>query len=119
LGYGLDARAVHSGETILLRTFWEVREPPGRLFSLMAHLVEAGGAVVAVGDGLGVSVDQLQPGDVIVQRHRLPVPEGTAAGEYALRTGAYWLVGMERWAVHLDGETTGDFVRLESVAVLD
>jgi hypothetical protein len=119
LGYQLETSAVHSGETILLHTFWEVREPPGRLLSLMAHLVEAGGAVIAVGDGLGVGVEQLQTGDVIVQRHRLPVPEGTAAGEYELRTGAYWLDGTERWTVHLDEGTTSDFIRLESVAVLD
>jgi hypothetical protein len=119
LDYRLETRAVHSGETVLLRTFWEVREPPGRLFSLMAHLVEAGGAAIAVGDGLGVGMDQLQPGDVIVQRHRLPVPEGTAAGEYELRTGAYWLDGTERWTVHLDEGTTNDFIPLESVAVLD
>jgi hypothetical protein len=119
LGYGVETSAVHSGETVLLRTFWEVREPPGRLFSLMAHLVGAGGASIAVGDGLGVGVDQLQPGDVIVQRHRLPVPEGTAAGEYELRTGAYWLGGTERWTVHLDEGTTSDFIPLESVAVLD
>jgi hypothetical protein len=119
LGYGVETSAVHPGETVLLRTFWEVREPPGRLFSLMAHLVGAGGAPIAVGDGLGVVVDQLQPGDVIVQRHRLPVPEGTAAGEYELRTGAYWLDGTEQWMVHLDEGTTSDFIRLESVAVLD
>jgi hypothetical protein len=119
LGHGLDTSAVHLGETVLVRTFWEVREPPGRPFSLMAHLVEVSGAVIAVGDGLGVGVDQLQPGDVIVQRHRLPLPEGTAAGEYELRTGAYWLDGTERWMVQPDGGTTIDFIRLESVAVLD
>ncbi len=119
LGYRLETRAVHSGETVLLRTFWEVREPPGRLLSLMAHLVEADGVVIAVGDGLGVGVDQLQPGDVIVQRHRLVVPEGTAAGEYGLQTGAYWLDGTERWAVHLDEGTVSDSILLESVAVLD
>ena len=119
LGYQVNVTAVHPGEVVELHTFWEVKESPGRPLSLMAHLIGSDGNVVAVGDGLGIPVDQWRPGDVIVQRHLLEAPEATPAGAYRLQTGAYWLDTMERWSVHLAGGTTGDRIMLDEIVILD
>ncbi|MEE8390335.1 MAG: hypothetical protein V3S14_05995, partial [Anaerolineae bacterium] len=119
LGYQVEVTDVHPGDTVELWTFWKVRELPERLFSLMAHLLGPDGTPIAVGDGLGVPVHQWQSGDVIIQRHRLRVPEGTVAGEYPLQTGGYWLDTMERWPVHLDDGTVSDHIFLSTISVLN
>ncbi|HEY74314.1 MAG TPA: hypothetical protein G4N99_13710 [Thermoflexia bacterium] len=99
------------GQTVILTTWWQVRAQTDRSFSLMGHLLDTGGAPVAVGDGLGVVWDQLQPGDVLAQRHTLTAP----AGKYWLQTGAYWLDTMERWDVVIGDEAVGDRILLETL----
>jgi 4-amino-4-deoxy-L-arabinose transferase-like glycosyltransferase len=98
LGYEAP-RAAQPGTDLEVLTFWRVRDPPSRPLSLMLHLAGADGVPAAVGDGLGVPVDQWRAGDIIVQRHQLAVPEETPPGEYVLKAGAYWLDSLERWAV--------------------
>jgi len=97
-----------------LITYWRVTAPVERPLSLMAHLVNANSQPMAVGDGLGVPFEQLQPGDVIVQRHPLAVPAGTPAGEYWLQTGAYWLDSLEKLSVAGEDPNV-DRILLESV----
>lgn len=101
LGYAAPASA-RPGTTMEVLTYWRVLVQPSRPLSLMLHLIGADGIPITVGDGLGVPIDQWQRGDIIVQRHQLPVPEGTPPGDYELQTGAYWLDIMERWAVTED-----------------
>jgi hypothetical protein len=84
-------------ETLEVETWWQVTEEQiVRPLSIMAHLLDADGSVLGVADGLGISPLDLTSGDVIVQRHRFPLPDDT---EVWLRTGAYWLDSGERWAV--------------------
>ena len=103
LGYTLDAAGAEPGKDVVLQTYWRVKEVPGRPLSLMAHLLDAGRAGVAVGDGLGFPIEQWQPGDVIVQRHVLPIPADARPGVYTVITGAYWLDTMERWLIWIEG----------------
>jgi hypothetical protein len=72
-----------------------------------------------VGDGLGVPIEQWQPGDVIVQRHKLMVPKETMPGRYGLQIGAYWLDTQERWPTRDDNGKTGDALILNWVQVLN
>jgi hypothetical protein len=110
LGY----EVIREEETTLV-TYWRVTDRPDCPFSLMGHLVGADAIPVAVGDGLGVSWDQLQPGDVLVQRHTLPLPHDLPEGSYWLQTGAYWLGPLERWDVLSHGEIVGDRILLTAV----
>jgi hypothetical protein len=100
-----------------VQTVWRVEANSARPLSIMAHLLGPNGAPIAVGDGLGVPVDQWQKGDVIIQRHRLTIPAGTPPGVYWVQTGVYWLDTLERWAVERDGQPVGDRLLLSSVAV--
>jgi hypothetical protein len=112
-GYDLS----QNGRMITLLTYWRVEEDISRPFSLMAHLVNAAGHPVAVGDGLGIGTDQLRPGDLLVQRHTLPAPEDAASGRYWLQTGAYWLDTMARFPILVQGIPVGDRLLLASVDV--
>jgi hypothetical protein len=77
-------------------TVWRVVNSPAQPFSLMAHLTDDVGQVLAVGDGLGVPFTQLQPGDVILQRHSFAVPPETPPGRSWLQVGAYTQPEVER-----------------------
>jgi hypothetical protein len=112
LGYAVPD-ATRPGTTVDVLTYWRVLAPPVRPLSLMLHLVGTDGVPIAVGDGLGVPVDQWQPGDVLVQRHRLLIPEGTPLGSYQLQTGAYWLDNMERWTATQGAGDEALFLHIE------
>ncbi len=79
-------------------SYWQVDGTPQRPLSIMAHRVGADGIPIAVQDGLAVPIDQWQPGDVIVQRHRLAA-EGMPSGVDWVEMGVYWLDTVERWTV--------------------
>lgn len=83
-----------AGTTIDVLTLWEVLALPEAPLSLMLHLRDSSGVPVAIGDGLGYPVEQWRAGDLLVQRHRLAIPEGVS-GTYALVTGAYRLDTLE------------------------
>jgi hypothetical protein len=110
---GHDIR--QDGRALALNTHWLVKARPERPFSLMAHLVDAEGRPVVVGDGLGVSIDQLEPGDLLVQRHDLSAPEDLPSGTYWLQTGVYWLDDLARLPVLADEQPVGDRLLLSSI----
>lgn len=81
----------------------------------MLHLVGPDGAPVVVGDGLGVPLEQWLPGDVLIQRHRLPLPSDAPSGEYVPQTGVYALETLERFPVMVNGQSAGDVLTLSLV----
>ncbi|RLC67194.1 MAG: hypothetical protein DRI48_02955 [Chloroflexi bacterium] len=121
LGYRLgweDEETITPGQTVELWTYWAVTQPPTGPLSLMAHLLNEAGQAVAVGDGLGVPVEQWRPGDVIVQRHALTLPPEVAPGTHWVQTGAYALPELERLVVMRDDQAVGDRLLLTQVEVV-
>ena len=110
--------AVHAGETFELWTFWQVDRVPDRPLSLMGHMVTPDGHPVAVSDGLGVPIEQWQPGDIIVQRHRFQVPSGAQTDLVSIRTGAYWLDTLERWSIQDEEGNFSDQIEVVTIDVL-
>ncbi|MBN1877961.1 MAG: glycosyltransferase family 39 protein [Anaerolineae bacterium] len=82
-----------------IRTFWYIKHPPTTPFSLMAHLLNDNGQPIAVGDGLGIGLDQLQPGDTLIQYHPFEIPPGTPAGRYWIQVGVYTQPNVQRLAI--------------------
>ena len=119
LGFQVNRTSAHPGESVELWTFWRVKETPNRPLSLMAHLVKPDGAPIAVGDGLGVPIEQWQPGDVIIQRHQLKVPKGTLNGNYSIQAGVYWLDTLQRLPTVDENGAPSDRLILKSVDVLN
>jgi len=66
----------------------------------MAHLLDAVGTPIAIGDGLGVPIDQWQSGDVIVQRHVFQTSPETPPDTYWVQVGAYTLPDVQRLPVY-------------------
>jgi len=116
LGYQINQTEAEPGDSVTLRTFWEVEDHAKQSLSLMAHAVGDDGTPIAVGDGLGVPIDQWQVGDVIVQKHLLNIPPTAPNGQYSITTGAYWLDSMKRWQWVKD-ETTSDQLQLTKMQI--
>ncbi len=106
-----------AGRQLEIWTHWEVRRLPDEPVSLMLHLVGQNGAVVSVGDGLGIPQTQWRIGDRLVQRHQLTAPDDAPAGTYIPQTGVYELATLIRLPVTLDGEQIGDAVSLYPVTL--
>ena len=116
---GYDAPPLKIGETNVVETWWRVEARPAQPLSLMAHLLQADGVPVAVGDGLGVPVEQWMPGSLLVQRHQFAIPPETPPGAYTFHIGAYALPTVERLVVTSAGAPSADYVvagQLEVVA---
>lgn len=119
LGYnllGYNNGSPPPGRMIEIETWWRVEGVPHRPLSIMMHLVGPDGTRI-VGDGLAIPVDQWQLSDIIVQRHRLPLPADAPIGEYRPFTGVYWLDTMERWVVMQEGQPAGDQLALQPLRI--
>ena len=117
LGFALDRGQVAPGQAVTLTTYWRVTSGLGRPASIMAHVVAADGREIANGDGLGVPVENWQPGDTIAQRHRLVIPSDAPLDTYQIQTGVYTLDDLRRFNVIRDGVTLGDHLLLAPVEV--
>lgn len=110
----LGAMSFNESDGLEVETWWQVAEGTiSRPFSIMAHLLTEQGEVISVADGLGVSPQVLETSDVVIQRHRFSNLPPSRKGLW-LRTGAYWLDTMERWAISNVPGSDALFVRLDS-----
>ncbi len=117
LGYSLSASQVAPGAEVVLTTLWQVhRHPSDPALSVFAHLVSPAGAL-GVGDGLGFPAVQWRPGDVFLQRNRIPVPEDALPGPAWVQVGLYSLASGARLPVVQGGEPVSDRLLLAPVEV--
>lgn len=92
------ARVYYKTDSLEVETWWQVTEGPiTRPLSIIGHLLNGASEMVSQNDGLGVSPVIWQRGDILVQRHRFPLP--LEREDLWLRTGVYWLDTMERWPI--------------------
>ena len=113
LGFSLDKETIEPGSELILETHWQVMSIPDRPLSLLAQLVAPGGPALAVGDGMGFPIEQWSVDDIIVQTHRLTVPDTLQDNQpLTVITGGYWLDTMERWST---GHNDNVIVLRESV----
>jgi 4-amino-4-deoxy-L-arabinose transferase-like glycosyltransferase len=87
LGHSLDASCQPgSGLPCQAITYWRVLEPPAELRRIFFHALDGQGQVAAAGDDLGAPAEHWQPGDLLLQRHELPLGVDAYAG---FQTGLY------------------------------
>lgn len=116
LGWALDPGPADSSaegyvaQTVDLRLFWQARRASELPLSVSVHVLDALGAKVAQHDGTpsegGRPTDEWQPGEVIVDRHRLTIPIGTQ-GPLRARIGLYEPLGGQREGL-LDAPASAD-----------
>ena len=112
-----ESQALSPGTSFAIETWWRVEAIPERSLSLMLHMVGPGGQPVIVGDGLGVLREVWQVGDVLVQRHALPIPPDAPAGAYTPHVGVYWHDSLERWTVSAGAQIGQDHLVLPAITI--
>ena len=77
------------GQPLQLVTFWLTEKELPADLAIFAHLLAEDGAIVSQHDGLDATPLTLRPGDLIIQRHVLELPEVLPAEPLILQVGMY------------------------------
>jgi hypothetical protein len=114
VGYESEPAKVVSGNQLVVKVYWKALSNMSDAYTGFLHLMGLNGKLVAQVDrqlGSGVySTDFWQPGDIIVEKDTLTLPNDLPAGDYTLRIGAYILPSMERLVVRSASVPTRDNV---------
>jgi 4-amino-4-deoxy-L-arabinose transferase-like glycosyltransferase len=89
LGWDMGKDEWRRSETVKLESAWKVTAPLDPPLKLFVHVTRPDGTIAAQFDGLDVGVSSLEPGDVFVQRHLIPLPPDASPGPYRILLGAY------------------------------
>ena len=91
-GYGLP-RQVQPGGSLLVALEWESLAPVTQSYQVFVHLLDSSGAKLAQRDGQPVlwlrPTNTWQPGERIVDRYGLLLPDELPTGEYTVAVGLY------------------------------
>ena len=120
-GYALGEGPFAPGEVVGVTLFWEAEEPLTERYKLFLHLLDGGGNLVAQTDAEPVGnllpTDRWKPGEVVVDRHGVLLPEDLPPGEYTLIAGLYHLGTGERLPVTVAGGEVADHLLLGTVTI--
>jgi len=89
LGYRVFDESVRANSSLHLLTYWRVLRQPPPTTAAFVHLLDAEKNILAQFDGLQVVVENLAPGDIIVQLHTLEIPDDLPPDTFRLVSGVY------------------------------
>ncbi len=93
LGYALDRPTIAAGKRLAVTLYWSARGRPSRDYTVFVHLLDADGKLRAQSDG--PPSDGHDPtsvwdtGEVIADRHEIPLGSDLTAGTYRIEVGMY------------------------------
>lgn len=118
LGYDMPA-GVAAAAALDLRLLWRAARLVASDYTLFVHLLDQQGQMIAQEDGFPAGglypTSAWRPGEVVEDRHSLPLPPAAAGQELRIALGWYRLDTGQR--LSLDGETIGQALVLGPVAV--
>jgi hypothetical protein len=109
LGYDLTSEPVRAGGNLYVTLYWQGQREMAQSYKVFVHVYDGAGNIVAQRDwlpGLGVKpTSGWAAGEVVADRHIVPVGEDVVAGEYRVAVGMYDEGSGERLAPYgLDGQ---------------
>jgi 4-amino-4-deoxy-L-arabinose transferase-like glycosyltransferase len=104
LGYDLDSGPVKPGENVHVTLYWQAQREIEASYKVFVHVYDEEGNIVAQRDwlpelGVRLTVDW-EVGEVVADRHTVPIDMGVSAGEYAVAVGMYEEGSGERLAAY-------------------
>jgi hypothetical protein len=104
LGYNLDRSTYRPGETIAVTLYWVSLREMSEDYTVFVHLMEESGSRrFGQHDGWPVygftPTTRWEPGEIVVDRHKLAIDPGTPPGQYRILVGMYSLSTMRRLEV--------------------
>ena len=119
IGYEVRKSPVEIGKNIRLTTYWRAQNLGLEPLSFFAHVLDQQGRLAAQWDGWTMAPEYVQPGDILVQVHFIPIPPNFAPGTYQLALGLYLpkSANLPRVPIVLDGQPVADRLLLQSIEV--
>ncbi|MGC9468642.1 MAG: ArnT family glycosyltransferase [Anaerolineae bacterium] len=108
----LPRQSVLRGEALDIFSVWQTTGENFPDMRIFLHLVDAQGTVPVQHDGLDCPAQFWRPGDLVMQRHPLHLPEDLGPGSYTLRVGLYDPETLERYPL-VDGSSYYEIGQLE------
>lgn len=122
-GYDVDSAQVQPGESLRLTLYWRTTAPVEARYHVFNQIIGAKARLLGQQDGQpgceAKPTDDWTPGEVVVDRYRIPVVDSAPPGEYSLLTGLYLPESGERLLVYgADGQARGDAIELQKITVV-
>jgi hypothetical protein len=112
LGFDLDQEAYGPGEEPKLKLYWRAVAAPAGDYKVFVHLVAPDGSIAAQSDAVPASWGRptlgWEPGEIVVDEHRLALPSQASDGTYHLYVGMYDAVTLQRLSLTQDGQLSPD-----------
>ena len=89
LGYERLQQRPFPGGSLTILTYWHVEAPSSTPLKVFVHLLGNDPVPIAQYDGLGSPPQGWMTGDLIIQKHTIPLPPDLPSGQYRLQVGAY------------------------------
>ncbi len=93
LGYDLSSRSVKPGQNLTLTLYWRAQTAENDWLKVFTHLIGADGQLLSQHDSVPASgsapTSRWLDGEVITDRHVIPVPADAPPGDYTLYAGMY------------------------------
>jgi mannosyltransferase len=116
----LTGETLQPGEPLGVALTWQTEAALDTRYKVFVHLYAPDGTLVAQHDGEPngdlTPTTAWQPGEGVIDRHGLLLPQSLSPGTYQLAIGLYLETG-ERLPVSLDGEVMGDSLALADIRV--
>ena len=112
-GYNLSG----GNGTYALELIWQAEAQPAADYTVFVHVLNPDGTCCvwqsdAMPRGGTYPTSRWRPGEVVVDTYEIALPEGLETGDYEIEVGLYVAETGQRLGVTVDGEATGDAVRL-------
>mgnify|MGYP001041897964 CR=1 FL=1 len=107
LGYELKEEPMRPGEALELTLYWQAREEIEQSYIVFTHLLDGEGNIQGQQDG--IPAEGMYPtlswlaGQVVEDKHRIPIAATAPAGSYRIAVGMYELDSLERLEA-MDGD---------------
>jgi hypothetical protein len=90
---GYDTAPARGADALDVTLYWLALRDVSANYKAFVHLLGPDGAVIAQHDGDPVGgytpTSRWRAGELIADRHRIPLPDGLSSGEYGLKAGMY------------------------------
>ncbi len=100
VGYELEEKPLRPGETLELTLYWRAKEEVEKSYIVFTHLLDSEGNIRGQQDGIPVEgmypTSSWPAGQIVEDRHRIPIADVAPAGDYRLAVGLYELDSLER-----------------------
>jgi hypothetical protein len=95
-----DGPPLSAGETWRVTTYWRVLDAESDPLAIFVHVLDDDNSVTIGWDGLHVSTESWQRGDVFAQIHTVVVPDKARGGVQRVELGVYSPLTLERLPVY-------------------